>query len=1585
MGIISSSIRPALRIHSVVDRGSILPWVGAVAADSPLLDAARRARSAVVQVPVDATARRRFVRDWLARNRRAMAAGLGGMVLLLPMLAQAQTTVEPVAGKGLPGLVSAVLQPDGSVLLTFADGRVVSVPADQVTVMADGRFALADGVLEALGGGAGEGASSPGLLAAGGGLVLAAGLGGGGGGGGGGGHAPAPVQLVPVVDGYLVDAFVFRDLNANGIWDSGEAYTVSDQTGNFDINLLTGAGSLIAGTPNDAAIAQDSTLAGLQPIDISTGAPFTGTLSAPDGATVITPLTTLVNALMQNDPGLTAQEAAAQVAGAFGLTGNLLADDPVALAEAGGSGSLAQLQAAAQVAAIINLTTAAGGNSTAAMEALAQQITDSAGGAVSLSDPDVLAAVTAASGADDDTALAGILAAVNSALQDTADLAGIEQVQSAVQGAIVDAVAAGETVDVQSAITNTTALRPVIETFPTLVNVEGVEAGIEIAGSGRPGSVVTVTFGGLTSDATVDGDGNWSVIFSQAPADGEQTLSAIARLGDGPASPASQPLTVTVDTTAPVAPTLVLVEDTGAQDGVTANGAVSVTGTETGALVEYSIDGGTTWTTSFTATQGTNAVQVRQTDVAGNTSPPSAPLVFTLLADPTGPVPATIAVTGVVSLPDLVSQTVFGDSTIDGTPTATGVTLVSASGQLELTVTGTGLVWTPGDDGPMLDGGTITGLTFRSLSSGTMQTVLDIAGLSIDAADLSAASDIGDEAGVAAFWALFDPYSFTIIGSDGDDEPDLGPLKAGSEAYAMGAGDDFILGSAGNDTIDGGDGGFDQVAYHRLGLTGGITVTLADDGSDGIAQTNAGNALQFTDILRNIEVLRGTEGDDSLTGNSGNNSFRGLAGDDTINGGDGFDQVRYDRDANEGGMAGVFVDLGAGTAIDGFGDTDTLISIEAVLGTAFNDTLRGSDGDNHLNGGAGDDILDGGAGNDTLTGGAGRDTFILSGGHDVITDFSFADDTIETGFSDTELATLVGAAQSVTVNGQPAVRLNISQDQSVTFEGFTVEAFQQAFASFAEGQPLLDAIAQAGTLSAMETALAAFADARSIDIPDGMLPDLAGDLLLALPASYSLTFTVNVVDSTGTLADSPPATITGTMTFRLPFDGAEDQLSEASQPVAVFQYAQSDIPGNTLDYGISLRLSQTNLRLESDEITQDDIDELGQGGIAAIFGPDAVITPGTYTAFQLWLSSAVAGQDPVTGDFNGLDGLEASINLFLPGQVGLEAFLDALVSGTLPLAQFQVQDYKPGLPDGEETQGGIVGGFSSFTVTRTAGEVSEADLIAGINGLIDLRLAIDAVLDAANSGTLSTADLAELLDATPSDEGAAPFLAGELLSVAAVEALQDLASLPPGQLVPLLAAFNADPTRPSDLASLTDLMTSPILFPALNGAAGSVVFGTDGDDMLGFVAGLAPEDGDTLFLPGAGEDQINLTNAPGASTILYQAGLVGGVDNIIGFDTAQDRIGYVIAEGQTASLAKVSAVSTAEEDMFAALGDYVFGGSDIQFVLIDPAGGDGPLLVALTAPLAENDSPDGLATLQGIDPGAFTLQNLVLLPSPPEV
>ncbi|CAB5494075.1 beta strand repeat-containing protein, partial [Bathymodiolus thermophilus thioautotrophic gill symbiont] len=87
--------------------------------------------------------------------------------------------------------------------------------------------------------------------------------------------------------------------------------------------------------------------------------------------------------------------------------------------------------------------------------------------------------------------------------------------------------------------------------------------------------------------------------------------------------------TIKVDMAPPAQPTFILADDTGAldDDKVTKIGTITVASLEEGATWQYSTNGGTDWTngtdTSFTLTEGTHAIdaiQVKQTNVAGNVS-----------------------------------------------------------------------------------------------------------------------------------------------------------------------------------------------------------------------------------------------------------------------------------------------------------------------------------------------------------------------------------------------------------------------------------------------------------------------------------------------------------------------------------------------------------------------------------------------------------------------------------------------------------------------------------------------------------------------------------------------------------------------------------------------------------------------------------------------------------------------------------------------------------------------------------------------------------------------------------------------------
>lgn len=250
------------------------------------------------------------------------------------------------------------------------------------------------------------------------------------------------------------------------------------------------------------------------------------------------------------------------------------------------------------------------------------------------------------------------------------------------------------------------------------------------------------------------------------------------------------------------------------------------------------------------------------------------------------------------------------------------------------------------------------------------------------------------------------------------------------EGFTGNAGDDIIDGGAGRDVVD-----------YRNEVEGGYRDEDGNDvrGFQGVVvDLGAGTATDSfgdTDTLISIEGVRGTRFADSIVGHSGSNDFIGYAGDDLLDGAGGTNRVRYDNDSDQGGMGGVWVDLQGGTATDGFGDTDTLLRIQDVVGTNSNDTiigngeanrLEGRDGNDALTGGGGADVLVGGDGDDWLAGGtgkdhyyggAGADTFVFtamadssnSAYRDVITDFEMIDRIDLTGIdANSTLAGLQG-------------------------------------------------------------------------------------------------------------------------------------------------------------------------------------------------------------------------------------------------------------------------------------------------------------------------------------------------------------------------------------------------------------------------------------------------------------------------------------------------------------------------------------------------------------------------------------------------
>ncbi|MEA1983635.1 MAG: hypothetical protein U9N39_08815, partial [Campylobacterota bacterium] len=105
------------------------------------------------------------------------------------------------------------------------------------------------------------------------------------------------------IDGILMQSIVCIDKDESGTCDDGEITTQTDNDGKFEFPAGTQSGPLI--------------LSG--GIDKSTGKTFKGVLKAPAGSAVITPLTSAIQSLMDNNSSISAEDAQATIKKAMGL------------------------------------------------------------------------------------------------------------------------------------------------------------------------------------------------------------------------------------------------------------------------------------------------------------------------------------------------------------------------------------------------------------------------------------------------------------------------------------------------------------------------------------------------------------------------------------------------------------------------------------------------------------------------------------------------------------------------------------------------------------------------------------------------------------------------------------------------------------------------------------------------------------------------------------------------------------------------------------------------------------------------------------------------------------------------------------------------------------------------------------------------------------------------------------------------------------------------------------------------------------------------------------------------------------------
>ncbi len=303
---------------------------------------------------------------------------------------------------------------------------------------------------------------------------------------------------------------------------------------------------------------------------------------------------------------------------------------------------------------------------------------------------------------------------------------------------------------------------------------------------------------------------------------------------------------------------------------------------------------------------------------------------------------------------------------------------------------------------------------------------------------------LGDDAvfgGTGSDLIYGDAGNDLLFGNTGNDDLRGG---TGNDTLSGGKGDDWLEGDEGSDVLNGG-AGWDVADYrtdNSTGATTGITASLAlgvvtdtTGGTDTLTGIEVIYGSNFNDTISGDNLdngLLGEGGNDAINGGGGGDLLDGGIGNDTLTGGAGDDEFRVNAGMNNGNdtitdfVAGantddyINLDLGAVSSNWTFADVmamttqvgaDTVIqyavgqsiTLTNVLktdlhqddfwnilmtqtGTNASEVITGTVINDVLYGLGGDDILNGIKGNDSFDGGTGIDTALFA--------FNFADATI---------------------------------------------------------------------------------------------------------------------------------------------------------------------------------------------------------------------------------------------------------------------------------------------------------------------------------------------------------------------------------------------------------------------------------------------------------------------------------------------------------------------------------------------------------------------------------------------------------------
>jgi hypothetical protein len=501
---------------------------------------------------------------------------------------------------------------------------------------------------------------------------------------------------------------------------------------------------------------------------------------------------------------------------------------------------------------------------------------------------------------------------------------------------------------------------------------------ITLAGTAEANATVKIYDGAtLLGAATANGAGAWSFTTASL-AGGSHSFTATATDAAGNTGSTSSALSVTIDTTAPVAPTITSFSpDSGtAGDGVTNTGTVTLAGTaEANATVKIydgatllgtaAANGAGAWSfTTAALANGTHSLTAKATDAAGNTG--SASSTVTVTVDTAAPV-----------APSITSFSPDSGTAGDGV-TNTGTITLAGTAEANATV-------------KIYDGATLLGTASANGSGAWSFTTASLAGGSHSFT--ATATDAAGNTGVASSTVTVTidaaaPVAPTITSFS----PDSGTTGDGStSAHQL-----VLIGTAeANSIVKIFDGSsvLGTTAVNSNGTWSFATTTLSDGthaftatGSDLAGNVSTISAALNVDIITEAQsipvdvtnVLMNTKGGVMLCGTSEAGSTVSVYQNSSLLG-----QVTATADGTFSFAPGVgsTARCFTFTAVDGSGHTGSMDG-KTFVGTVSNDTIVS---------GTGDDVLAGGYGNDTFvfSGNFGKDTVLFPSSNPGVDIFQF--------------------------------------------------------------------------------------------------------------------------------------------------------------------------------------------------------------------------------------------------------------------------------------------------------------------------------------------------------------------------------------------------------------------------------------------------------------------------------------------------------------------------------------------------------------------------------------------------------------------